>query len=119
MTSTATLTATPLAMPRRKPVLVPSVEVVYTTRTGDQPRPVHAARRPAPSAEPLADLHGAHCFVCHRHTDHAGEHDALVEAGMATYAADGSVYKTDAYDAEQAKVIAEAEYQRLYGHLGR
>ena len=31
------------------------------------------------------DLAEPHCFVCGRHTDHFGEHDDLVEAGVAAY----------------------------------
>lgn len=37
-----------------------------------------------------------HCFVCHRHTDHFGEHDSLVLIGLAAYDySDGSVLVTE------------------------
>lgn len=44
----------------------------------------------------LADLREAeeiYCFVCSRLTDHFAEHDDLVEAGLAKYGEDGSVYR--------------------------
>lgn len=55
----------------------------------------HAAttRPPRPAAVTYID-DDPHCFVCSRHTDHWGEHDDLVDAGLATYGPDGSVYPT-------------------------
>lgn len=63
----------------------------YTTRTGDQPRPtpIMVPGISHPAADVDAD---PHCFVCSRHTDHAGEHDDQVERGEAFYGRDGSVY---------------------------
>lgn len=61
---------------------------------------------------PSFDEDDPHCFVCHRHTDHGSEHDALVEAGLATVGRDGSVYRTDAYDEDLAREIFEADYAR-------
>lgn len=58
-----------------------------------------------PSAYP------AFCFVCSRATDHWGEHDALVDAGLAEYHEDGSVTKTAAWDADKASEIAQAEFE--------
>jgi len=52
-----------------------------------------------------------HCFVCSRHTDHAGEHDALVAYGLAEYEADGSVVKTDLWDADLAHDVVGAEWE--------
>lgn len=56
-----------------------------------------------------------YCFVCSRPTDHVGEHEALVAAGMAAYDG-GTVTRTATYDREAAVVIADAEYRALYGH---
>ena len=53
----------------------------------------------------------AHCFVCSRHTDHLGEHEALVEAGLAEYADGGTVLRTALWNAELAAKIAEEEWQ--------
>lgn len=59
-----------------------------------------------------------YCFVCGRCTDHVGEHEALVEAGLAEYAEDGVVLRTAAWDADRAREIAEAEYQAYRAELG-
>ena len=84
----------------------PAVRFAYTTRTGDAPRP-----GPDRLAADLRDLlDEAHCFVCGRHTDHAGEHDALVEAGLAYYTTSGSVHRTDIWDPEKAAAVARDEY---------
>ena len=56
-----------------------------------------------------------YCFVCSRTTNHVGEHEALVAAGMAAYDG-GTVTRTATYDREAAVVIADAEYRALYGH---
>lgn len=41
-----------------------------------------------------SDFYNEWCFVCSRPTDHRGEHDDLVEQGLASYGVDGdsSVY---------------------------
>lgn len=36
-------------------------------------------------AESQSDYMDEYCFVCSRATDHRGEHDDLVEQGLATY----------------------------------
>lgn len=57
-----------------------------------------------------------HCYVCGRHTDHFAEHDNLVEDGFATYGDDGSVYRTEAWDADAVTAsnqAAWAVYQTL------
>lgn len=75
----------------------------------------HAAnvRYPAPAPVAYTVEDDPHCFVCHRHTDHFAEHDGLVEAGLATYAEDGSVHRTEKWDDDLATQIFEAEYARL------
>ena len=109
------INATPLMMPRRKPVPAPPVvEVAYTTTTGDKPRPDRAHRAPAGRGgypQDYLDSYDAHCFVCRRHTNHGGEHDDLVEAGLASYGPDGSVYRTEKWDADEAKRISDATYR--------
>lgn len=105
---TSTVAATPLMMPRRKPVAAPSAEVVYTTATGQAPRGTYAEE--APQVRVVDSYYGAYCFVCRRVTEHAGEHDALVEAGLASYDRDGSVLRTERWDADKAREIFEAEY---------
>ena len=106
------MNATPLNMPNRKATQATvTAEVVYTTSTGDAPRPAHTPIRPAYGMDPYEET--AFCFVCSRCTEHVGEHEALVEAGLATYEG-GSVYKTAAYDADLAREIQQAEFARLY-----
>lgn len=113
------MNVSPLMMPTRKvDHAAAPVRPVYTTATGQTPRGEYAEERPF-EFPTLVDFdeYDPHCFVCGRHTDHAGEHDALVDAGMAYYTGDNSVHKTAQYDEERAAQIVEAEYQRLYGHL--
>lgn len=59
-----------------------------------------------------------YCLVCGRCTDHWGEHDDLVEAGLAEYRSDGSVVKTDQWSAEVARSITEATWARISAELG-
>lgn len=60
------------------------------------------------------------CFVCSRCTDHFGEHDALVEAGLAAYDTEsGSVYRTDKWDRELATQIAQREYEEYVARLDK
>lgn len=87
--------SSPLMMPTRR--ADHAADVRHTRPTG------HRFIAPVEADDP-------HCFVCHRHTDHWGEHDEIVEAGLAAYAADGSVYRTDAYDEDLARAIFEAAY---------
>jgi hypothetical protein len=71
----------------RKAAVVRDVRVLaYSTKTGDAPRPAPV------EPTPVVIVDDPHCFVCGRHTDHWGEHDDLVDAGLATYGPDGSVY---------------------------
>ena len=52
------------------------------------------------------------CGVCARPTDHFGEHDGLVAAGLAEYDTEtGSVRKTDLWDEAMAKAVSDAEYE--------
>lgn len=72
----------------------------------------HSVVRPILVSTPVFDYdedHVAFCFVCSRVTDHWGEHDGLVAAGMVRYAANGNVYRTETYDADKAKKIVDAE----------
>lgn len=85
------MTATPLNMPHRKTVLT-------------------AVAPPAPAPRP-EDTYEPYCFVCSRPTDHVGEHEALVEAGLASYDRDGSVRRTSAWDADAAAAISQAEFE--------
>ena len=62
-----------------------------------------------PAVESYDDMRGSYCFVCSRCTDHVGEHEELVAAGMAEYDG-GSVIKTERYDREKARAICEAGY---------
>lgn len=62
-------------------------------------------------------LEDPHCFVCGRHTDHVGEHDGLVHAGLASYADDGNVLRTSNWDDATASEISEREYQALIAFL--
>lgn len=59
------------------------------------------------------------CFVCGRCTDHWGEHDDLVEAGMADYKLDGSVVKTEKWSAAAAKQITDATWAELKAAMER
>lgn len=57
--------------------------------------------------------YGPFCFVCKRPVEHIGEHEALVNAGMAEYDDEsGVVRKTKSYDSAKAQKIQkeEAEY---------
>lgn len=57
--------------------------------------------------------YGPFCFVCKRPVEHIGEHEALVNAGMAEYDDElGVVRKTKSYDSVKAQKIQkeEAEY---------
>jgi hypothetical protein len=57
----------------------------------------------------------SYCFNCGRATDHSGEHDGLVAAGLVTYDAQtGSVNKTEKWTRELAALVSEAEYQFVY-----
>jgi hypothetical protein len=99
------MNATPMMMPRHKaPIVEATSEVVYSTTTGQVRRPAHVEPNDA-----FLDINEAHCFVCRRHTDHFGEHDGLVEAGLALYKG-GSVYRTDAWDDALVREVAQAEY---------
>lgn len=55
-----------------------------------------------------------YCFVCSRPTNHVGEHNALVAAGLATYD-EGIVSRAAAWDADLARRIGNAEYITTYG----
>lgn len=59
-----------------------------------------------------------YCFVCNRVTDHWGEHDALVDAGLAQYSDDGTVYRTEKWDDALAKEITEAEWEAYKKEFG-
>lgn len=71
----------------------------------------------------MSDSNFPYCFVCSRPTDHVGEHDALVAAGMAAYskASDGSdelgctVFRTLLWQDHLAKQVGDAEYVLSYG----
>ena len=87
--------------------------LVYSTTTGADPV-FHDG-----FAEDLAAFDGAYvdpaeqewpafCFVCSRVTEHAGEHDDLVAAGLVTYAEDGNVLKTEAYTSASALAVIRA-----------
>jgi hypothetical protein len=58
----------------------------------------------------------AYCFLCSRCTDHSGEHDALVDEGLAEYETDaegywtGTVLKTEFYHPIAARIISEIDY---------
>lgn len=60
----------------------------------------------------------AYCFICSRPTDHRGEHDDLVEAGLAEYHEDGSVTKTAAWDENKAWEIAVATWKAYAAEQG-
>lgn len=60
----------------------------------------------------------AYCFICSRCTDHWGEHDDLVEAGLAEYHEDGTVTKTAAWDAQKAREITEATWKAYAASAG-
>lgn len=49
------------------------------------------------------------CGVCSRATDHTGEHDELVEAGLASYEA-GGVRKTAAWNEDMARKVSDSSY---------
>jgi hypothetical protein len=82
--------------------------MMMPTRRADHAATVRFVR-PAPRPV-FFDEADPHCFVCHRHTDHFAEHDELVDAGLAAYGSDGSVYRTDAYDEDLARAVFEAAY---------
>jgi hypothetical protein len=114
------MNVSPLMMPTRKvDHAAAPVRPVYTTATGQTPRGEYVEENPFefPSVGFDFDEYDPHCFVCGRHTDHFGEHEALVEAGLAYYTGDGSVHKTEKYDADLAAKIQNEEYERMYGHL--
>lgn len=81
--------------------------LVYSSMTGDAPADMFFSAD-LPAVVTYED--DAYCFVCGRCTDHAGEHDDLVAAGMAAYEANGSVVKTAAYDRDRAREIVELAY---------
>lgn len=88
--------------------------MMMPTRRADHAADVRYARPTghrfiAPSVED-----DPHCFVCGKHTGHFAEHDELVEAGLATYGNDGSVYRTATYDEDLAREIFEAAYARRH-----
>ncbi len=57
-----------------------------------------------------------HCFACGRHTDHFGEHDGLVAAGLAIYDSNtGDVHRTRYWDDALARRVQDAEYDLVYG----
>lgn len=66
--------------------------LAYSSTTGETPvdnRPLEIKL-----AEATEDLPDPFCFVCSRLTDHFGEHDDLVELGLASYDAEtGFVYR--------------------------
>lgn len=68
---------------------------------------------PAPDAAPAPRDYEPYCFVCSRCTDHFGEHDALVSFGLAEYDGD-YVLKTDKWDDDLAREIADREYVEMY-----
>lgn len=68
-------------------------------------------------ALPEQDPYSEWCSVCSRATDHTGEHDGLVEAGMAVYGPGGAVSKTETYDSSLARKIEEAEYSYYTSRL--
>lgn len=90
-------------------------DIVYSTSSAGTVTSVGFHTDVAPLVFDDYDPWGAHCFVCGRHTDHFAEHDAIVEAGLATYGDDGSVRLTDKWDEELASRLAQEEYRRLYG----
>lgn len=106
------MNASPLMMPRRKTDLAPAI-VAYTTTTGDAPRDARAT-----SNLPVYDDYTPYCFVCRRVTDHAGEHESLVEAGLAEYGDGGTVRRTAAWDDDKAAAISQAEYVAYCAAVG-
>ena len=56
-------------------------------------------------------MYDSYCFVCSRCTDHVGEHEALVEAGLAMYEVEsGTVLKTAFWNDFYARIISDIEY---------
>lgn len=45
------------------------------------------------------------CFICSRSTEHVGDHDDLLEAGLVKYRDNGSVVATPAWDGEEAERV--------------
>lgn len=95
-----------------------SSTLVYSTTTGLDPMVDVDATDDVDVAYDFNTIPEPHCFVCGRHTDHYGEHDALVAAGLAEYdLADGSVNRTAAWDDKLAAAISRAEYEALCADL--
>ncbi|WP_460867116.1 hypothetical protein [Nocardioides pakistanensis] len=93
-------------------------DLVYSTSTGQSPRGALVEESPS-EFDAFVDVDpDPHCFVCRRHTDHFAEHDALVEAGLAQYTSDGSVHRTEKWDDDLARQVAEAEYREYAARLG-
>lgn len=114
-------TISPLMMPTRKVNHAQSVRPVYSTTTGQAPRDLYVDNGIVEVSQPDLDdfdAYDPYCFVCHRCTDHVGEHEALVEAGLAAYDHDGCVRRTEKWDDALAKKIADAEYRDYCTRLG-
>lgn len=56
----------------------------------------------------------SYCFACSRPTDHVGEHDGLVAAGLVEYQ-HGDVVRTALWNADLAASVSDAEYMFVYG----
>ena len=90
--------------------------LVYSTTTGTEPTGA-LAHESEFSQDPRlvdADVWPAFCFVCSRAAEHFAEHDDLVEAGLVTYDADGSVRLTESFT-RAAAVAAVAAAERARG----
>lgn len=58
--------------------------------------------------------YGPYCFVCKRPTDHIGEHEALVSAGMAEYDDEtGYVKRTKQYSEKEVERVHQRESEKL------
>lgn len=88
--------------------------LMMPTRRADHAADVRHTRPTGHRFIAPVEVDDAHCFVCGKHTDHWGEHDELVEAGLATYGDDGSVRRTAAWDDDLAQQLFEAEYTRRH-----
>lgn len=51
------------------------------------------------------------CGVCHRATDHFGEHDDMIAAGLAAVDEDGYLVRTAAWSDDVARLVADAGFE--------
>jgi hypothetical protein len=95
----------------KEPAMNSTSTLAYSSSTGTGTTYLAPEFGTTPAAETTTydEYWDEYCFVCSRCTNHVGEHEELVAAGMAEYEG-GTVVKTERYDREKARAICEAGY---------